>query len=1124
MRLAALIATVAPSAPALLWALLHSLWQAALLAGLCRILLLVVPTRRPNWRYGISLAALVAVVLLFLVTWRVESHVAPQPLPTGLVYDPPTLLVPNPVMAEKPSSTPPSPIPQALIARKTAKAPESQPSWPTALASCWAAGVLLMVLRAGRVLCGESRIARVAQPVQDEQLLTLLDGLRDRLRVVRCVALATVNTACSPAVVGIVSPVILIPTALLTGSSPDHLRAILAHELAHIRRWDVLVNLLQLLAESLLFHNPFVWFLSAQIRHEREACCDALAARCCGGGTAYARVLVDVGQAVLASRASVSFARPGGLADRVRRLLGLRPATDTWRLPPFSLILGLIAGIASVAAIAQGTAKATDAVLSARERTEVIEKAVNQQKEAAEAAIGTTTYIGTIATPDGGLLPKGTKVLLDTSEPHSFTSAGCRVDPKTGQFKIAAKGTTAILWVRVPGYTPWWQGPMKPGPEPVTDTGLWVLEPLTPLVVRVVDERGEPIPDAEVSEHCTPAPNSSFWADSAVTDAVGECVLPLVRDCPVSLDAKAEEFEPARLKDLYPEEGKPVVLSLRRSIPLVLRITDRVSGKPLPGATVRELAHKVPTGGSMTHGFDRAPVLATSAPDGRCAISGLHREGTYWLLVEAEGHGIELVSGATPGEEAMVALGPPRILTGTITGDLGKLQPSGREAEAWVGYGIQMGTRGHRDIYTSVPIRIENGIGTFRIETLYRGSFRVSAGGQTKEVAVADGETTVEFVIPRDGETAVPRREVRFEFEPMAGSPLPRGTMRVSHRDLDDRFYSAEDLPIEDGVVSLRVPVGSSLDYKPGGVIGGWFARGRIDAVPAGDTPLTVGISYIPAGAIAVSLVDGEGQPTDGFMTSVREIEKSPDRQGPFLDIEGKCGSSSGDGVYAFTATPLPLGGTYEIVAYRGCTYVTTGPIRVTEKEPFHKRQLVLEGSATITGQVVGPNGEPVADAPINLGLVLAGSSYGTSDRKTDEDGRFEFTGVVPHPQAGYTVSVSPRQGFVPATAKVEALDRPVRIALSRNLVVTGRIINAADDSPVQGDEMRLWRQTTGIPTGPITFHAEKPTARDGSFRFSNLAPGTYKLHSERARYDAEHPTVTAGQKDPVIWRVAIGH
>jgi beta-lactamase regulating signal transducer with metallopeptidase domain/5-hydroxyisourate hydrolase-like protein (transthyretin family) len=1123
MHIAEISALVSREAPALVAALLHSLWQAALLAVLCEGALQLVPFRRPNWRYGTALSSLALVVLLFLVTWRLETRSPNEAARAAAMVQEANNRAGE---HEGAAGTPPLPT---LSPPSTTEAPVPAASrhvavtWQAALVLFWVAGVVLMVLRATRILGSASRVVGLGQPVADPAILALLDELAGGLGIARRVAVATLDTACSPAVVGVVSPVVLVPASLLAGSSPEHLRAILAHELAHIRRWDVLVNLLQLLVESLLFHNPFVWLLSAQIRHEREACCDAVAAECCGGGPAYARVLVDVGEAILASTAAMSFAQPGGLSDRVRRLLGLRPARDAWRLPARSLVVGLVVGLASLFVVAQGTFKATDAVLSARERIALIEQTVDQQRKATAAAIGTTRYSGRVETLDGGPLPKGTTLILRTIKPHSSGHTAYSVDRKTGHFEIAANGTTAMLWLRAPGYTPWFQGPTKPGPEPVTDTGLWVLEPQIPLVVRVLDDEGSPVPNAEVAERCSPVPNSSFFAGSATTDAGGECIVPLVPDYPVSIDIKAASFEPAKFEDLYPVERQPLVLTLRPSIPLALRVTDRATGDPIANATVRELQSDLPKGG-MSHEYGEAPILATSGPDGVCSVSGLHREGVYWLLVEAAGHGAELVAQAVPGEKLDVRLGPPRVLKGTITGDLSELGGPRDKPKAWVYYSIQHGDRRYCNIYTRTPIRVENGVGTFRIGTLFQGTFDIGAAGVTKTANFAPGETEIQLRFSTEEKAGRPSREVRLVFEKQPGLPLPRGTMRIVHRHPAGKSYLRSDLPVTGGGVSLSVPLGSNVEYRADGVIGGWFRQGKVNSVAAGDGPLTVRVPYVPAGAISVAVVDKDGKPADGFLTSVQEIKKSPYRTGMFLQVEGKSCSSPDDGIHAFTATPLPLDGTYEIVVSRGFTYVTTGPIEVTAEQPLHKRRLVLTGSATISGHVVGPAGEPARGVTIGLGLNLANSSFGASDIETDEQGRFEFPGVVPHRGTTYTISLSPTRDFVPTYVTVKDLDQPLRIVLDRGLVLTGRILDAADGAPVPGDEVKLWRQATdGTITGPFAFHAEGLTARDGSFRFSNLAPGTYKLHSEKARRNIDNPTVTAGQSEPVVWRVPIG-
>jgi TonB family protein len=115
--------------------------------------------------------------------------------------------------------------------------------------------------------------------------------------------------------------VILLPLSALAGLTPEQLEAVLAHELAHIRRHDYLVNLLQMAAETVLFYHPAVWWISARIRHERELCCDDAAVRATGGALCYARALTAL-EKMRAGRPALALAAADGpLFLRIRRLV-----------------------------------------------------------------------------------------------------------------------------------------------------------------------------------------------------------------------------------------------------------------------------------------------------------------------------------------------------------------------------------------------------------------------------------------------------------------------------------------------------------------------------------------------------------------------------------------------------------------------------------------------------------------------------------------------------------------------------------------------------------------------------------------------------------------------------------
>jgi hypothetical protein len=125
----------------------------------------------------------------------------------------------------------------------------------------------------------------------------------------------------APTTIGWLRPVILLPASAFTGLTLQQLELILAHELAHIRRHDYLVNLFHVAAETLLFYHPAVWWVSRQARIEREHACDDLAVAVCGDPIAYARALTQM-ERLRKDAPLLAIAADGGkLSARIRRLV-----------------------------------------------------------------------------------------------------------------------------------------------------------------------------------------------------------------------------------------------------------------------------------------------------------------------------------------------------------------------------------------------------------------------------------------------------------------------------------------------------------------------------------------------------------------------------------------------------------------------------------------------------------------------------------------------------------------------------------------------------------------------------------------------------------------------------------
>jgi hypothetical protein len=183
------------------------------------------------------------------------------------------------------------------------------------------------------------------------------------LGVSRAVRILTTAAAEVPATLGWLRPVVLLPISAFTALTPEQIELLIAHELAHVKRHDYLVNLIQTAVETLLFYHPAVWWVSAQIRREREHCCDDLAVAVCGNLTLYVRALAALEGLRQRPPALVLAASGGSLVSRIQRLLGRevrqRKAPSAWlgALAPAALVLAAIVSVSPPQAIAQSGPK-----------------------------------------------------------------------------------------------------------------------------------------------------------------------------------------------------------------------------------------------------------------------------------------------------------------------------------------------------------------------------------------------------------------------------------------------------------------------------------------------------------------------------------------------------------------------------------------------------------------------------------------------------------------------------------------------------------------------------------------------------------------------------------------------
>jgi GWxTD domain-containing protein len=326
-----------PLAGAVGWTLLHSLWEGALISVMLAAALLAL--RSPRARYAAAVVAMLAMLGGFGLTLIRMTPEGARGLATSGAPPFPAWNIRTGADAFGPSRS-----------HLAAVAP-----W---LAPFWMAGVAIFYLRHLAGWISVCRLRRRGVCCAPERWRKELARLSARLRISRPVLLLESCLADAPMVLGHLRPIILMPVGLLAGLPVGQVEAILLHELAHIRRYDYLVNLLQRFVEGLLFYHPAAWWMSRIIRAERENCCDDIAVAASGNGPEYAAALAVLEENRWSRREPAVAATGGSLVKRIRRLLYPKGPSRAWTPLLGSMALTAIAAIALAAWPQQSSAAA----------------------------------------------------------------------------------------------------------------------------------------------------------------------------------------------------------------------------------------------------------------------------------------------------------------------------------------------------------------------------------------------------------------------------------------------------------------------------------------------------------------------------------------------------------------------------------------------------------------------------------------------------------------------------------------------------------------------------------------------------------------------------------------------
>jgi D-alanyl-D-alanine endopeptidase (penicillin-binding protein 7) len=304
------------------WTLVHFVWQGALIGCATAIALTLLRNARPEQRYLVACAGLALCLLwpaldLYL---RVTSNDAAS----------------------------------ASVRLASSLAPDVSPETGARLLS-WLNGNLLLLVGswaacattlALRMAMGLLWIGRAAQHNRTDAFWQArLARMAAQFGIDRSVRFRIVYNLASPITAGWWRPVVLVPASLVSGMPPELLEALLAHELAHVKRFDYLVNLGQNVVETLLFYHPAVWWISNRIRAEREQIADDFAARQLGEPRRLALALSELERIQFSTHRLAQAANGGDLMVRIKRLI--RPDRQALNWTAAVPVLGLAAVFAS---------------------------------------------------------------------------------------------------------------------------------------------------------------------------------------------------------------------------------------------------------------------------------------------------------------------------------------------------------------------------------------------------------------------------------------------------------------------------------------------------------------------------------------------------------------------------------------------------------------------------------------------------------------------------------------------------------------------------------------------------------------------------------------------------------
>ncbi|NOY42053.1 MAG: hypothetical protein GXP26_09475 [Planctomycetes bacterium] len=1038
--------------------LLHSLWQVAAVALVVWSLDRLWPKRSVERSYTLHVAALLAALVAMPITYGVlgsEAERVGTSAPEAAM--PASAAVVEPVLSLEPDATvdaepPTTKINTPLVSPSATELPAReittsfwQQAAPWVLVS-YAIGVVLMLVRLMRAMMSTNRLSVGAKKIVDGPLVDTLRSLARKWSLKVVPVLAETQEIVVPKVVGLARPVILLPAAAIAGLSMGELEMILAHELAHVRRHDMWVNLVQRLAEALLFFNPPLWYLSRRISTLREYCCDEMTCQAMVDTDAepklrYATALLRVVELAqpnatsdLAAMAATG-SSPSELRRRVARLFG-EPLREPVRVTRTGMLM-----IAAVAlfVVAGPSIWSTEAQTA---DSEVVTDEQGSKKSDAPATIS-----GRIVLEDGspakvkGWLHSGSSYGTgpDTSVMnHSIQSSEGRF---TDTFSCEVHSGTVWLKYFPEGYAPAWIGPLELKPGQRLDDVTITLNPGFSELVKVSNELGEPVVGATLVAHPIINGGTGGPVFEKTTDENGEYLLTHLADTRYKLRIAAPGYQPLRTAPLRLEPGEVLRPTMIRSKPGtgVVRFAD---GTPAPG-TKLYCKHEISEDGfSNSFPAQYGQLITTCDATGRFSLDQLADGSRYLFVVEAVDGARGIVTDLQAGQKDVQIVLPRRHdLFVKITGDLSKFPKrhgkpfvSVRQRIRDVGYSeliggnapIELTEEGGTAIFLGLAIDLSENAGTQQVEVSLENDPMA-----TKTVEInRSGGTVAEFVLPNAPAT------ISSQIAPEKGSSAVTDVKIAGPQHDDSSFQfqlnvvGPEGTPVSNANVEIRTspkPTADQIDRGEFVRVGeyGTFAKadkkGRLsitlphypkrfnlsinqpgygpywagwDSVPhPADIPQEFTAKLDAAWSVGGVVVDDSGQPiADAKVRLGIEYKK---RLGDVRQLGmGKRITTDSEGKWRFDSVPVAMSQASVEIAHPNFM-----PLRQSlPRSGFEVQQnqaptgrIELKQGLTVTGTVTEEVGQPIEGA-----LVRTKFLNDIREARTDEQGVYRLVGCEP--------------------------------------------------------------------------------------------------------------------------------